>query len=47
MPDLKALNARALDSADSLMAKGGSIDDLSDFEDALDELTAVTNSRPS
>jgi hypothetical protein len=43
MPALKALNARALDFADSLMPKGSSFDDLSEFEDALDELTAVTN----
>ena len=32
MPALKALNARALDFADSLMPKGRSIDDLSDFD---------------
>jgi hypothetical protein len=41
MPALKALNARALDFADSLMPKGSSIDDLSDFNDALNELTGV------
>ena len=41
LPALKTLNARALDFADSLMPKGSSIDDLSDFEDALDELTGV------
>jgi hypothetical protein len=41
MPALKALNARALDFADSLMPKGSSIDDLSDFDDALNELTGV------
>ncbi len=44
MPALKALNARALDFADSLIAKGGSIDDLSDFNDALNELTGITDS---
>ena len=38
---LKALNARALDFADSLMPKGSSFDDLSDFNDALNELTGV------
>ena len=43
MPALKALNDRALDFADSLMPKGSSFDDLSEFEDALDELTGVTN----
>ena len=43
MPALKALTARASDFADSLMPKGSSFDDLSEFEDALDELTAVTN----
>jgi len=43
MPALKALNARALDFADSLMPNGSSFDDLSEFEDALDELIAVTN----
>ena len=41
LPALKALNARALDFADSLMPKGSSIDDLSDFNDALNELTGV------
>ena len=41
MPALKALNARALDFADSLMPKGSSIDDLSDFDDSLNELTGV------
>ena len=43
MPALKELNARASDFADSLMPKGSSIDDLSDFNDALNELTGVTN----
>jgi hypothetical protein len=43
MPALKELNARASDFADSLMPKGSSFDELSEFEDALDELTAVTN----
>jgi hypothetical protein len=43
LPALKALNARALDFADSLIAKGGSFDDLSDFNDALNELTGITN----
>ena len=38
---LKALNARALDFADSLMPKGSSFDDLSDFNDALNELTGI------
>jgi hypothetical protein len=43
MPALKALNARALDFADSLIAKGGSVNELSDFEDALNELTGITD----
>jgi len=33
-----------LDFADSLTAKGGSVDELADFEDALDELTGITDS---
>jgi len=43
VPALKVLNGQVLDFADSLMAKGGSIDELSDFEDALDELTGITD----
>jgi hypothetical protein len=39
---LKVLNAQVLDFADSLTAKGGSVDELFDFEDALDELTGTT-----
>ncbi len=43
VPALKVLNAQVLDFADSLVAKGGSVDELSDFEDALDELTGTTD----
>ncbi len=43
VPALKVLNAKVLDFADSLVAKGGSVDELSDFEDALDELTGTTD----
>lgn len=44
VPALKVLNGQVLDFADSLMAKGGSVDELSDFEEALDELTGITDS---
>ena len=43
VPALKMLNGQVSDFADSLMAKGSSIDELSDFEEALDELTGVTD----
>jgi len=43
VPTLKVLNGQVLDFADSLMAKGSSVDELSDFEDALDELTGITD----
>lgn len=43
VPALKVLNAQVLDFADSLVAKGGSVDELSDFEEALDELTGITD----
>ena len=43
VPALKVLNGQVLDFADSLMAKGSSVDELSDFEEALDELTGITD----
>lgn len=43
IPSLRDLCTKILDFADSLVAKGGSVDECSDFEDALDELAGITD----
>jgi hypothetical protein len=43
IPGLRDLCTKILEFADSLVPKGGSVDECSDFEDALDELTGITD----
>ena len=43
VPDLQALLAKVLDYADSLVAKGTTVDDLADFQETLDDLTGVAD----
>ena len=43
VPDLQALLAKVLDYADSLTAKGATVDDLADFQETLDDLTGVVD----
>ena len=43
IPDLQTLLAKVLDYADSLAAKGATVDDLADFQETLDDLTGVAD----
>ncbi len=43
VPELQAFLAKVLDYADSLAAKGATVDDLADFQETLDDLTGVAD----
>jgi hypothetical protein len=43
VPNLQTLLAKVLDYADSLVAKGTTVDDLADFQETLDDLTGVAD----
>ena len=43
VPELQAFLAKILDYADSLAAKGATVDDLADFQETLDDLTGVAD----
>jgi hypothetical protein len=43
VPNLQTLLAKVLDYADSLVAKGTTVDELGDFQETLDDLTGVAD----
>ena len=43
VPELQTLLAKVLDYADSLAAKGTTVDNLADFQETLDDLTGIAD----